>query len=110
MIFDFGALCRRDTSNIVEFDLLELASTQGKWDFDAMISLRLGRLHAATTLGSVCSYVLYVDCRCHNFYVIQRELRALGNDFAVDRNERASIVVEAIAVTPLLIGIQVYPS
>lgn len=39
--------------------------------------------------------------------VVERELRALGDDAAVEGDEGAAIVVEAVAVAALLVSVQV---
>jgi hypothetical protein len=54
------------------------------------------------------SNVLDVNSRGNHFYVVQGELRALSDDFAVDRNESATIVVKTISITSLLVCVKVH--
>ena len=64
-------------------------------------------MHIATGLCPMCTYVLDVDRRGHDLDVVQAELRALRDDLAVQRDHRAAVVVQAIAVAALLVRVQV---
>ena len=75
-----------------------------------MIALRASRLVAAAACRAVRADVLDVDCRGDYFDVLERELGALGDDAAVDDDEGAAVVVEAISVAPLLVRVEVYAS
>ena len=55
----------------------------------------------------VRAHVLHVDRRAHDLHVVERELRALGDDLAVHGDERAAVVVEAVAVAALLVRVEV---
>jgi len=61
----------------------------------------------STTPGSVRSNALEIDSGRDDFDVVERELRALSDNFSVEGDEGASIVVESISVTSLLIRVEV---
>jgi len=50
---------------------------------------------------------LQVDRGGDNFNVVQGELGALGDDLAVEGDERAAVVVESVAIAALLVGVEV---
>lgn len=56
----------------------------------------------------MCTDVLDVNGSSDDLDIVERELGALGHDVAVHRDHWAAIVVESVAITPLLICVQVY--
>lgn len=53
----------------------------------------------------MCSDALQVDRGRDDFDVVEGELGALGDDLAVEGDEGAAVVVQAVAVTALLVGV-----
>jgi hypothetical protein len=51
----------------------------------------------------VSAYSLEIECCGDDLDVVERELRALGYDLAVHDNHTATVVIQTIAITALLI-------
>lgn len=95
-------------NKVVEIlDAVIFATRQCKIDLDAVVPLGAGGLHAPAADRSVRTDILKVNSRRNYLDVVQRELRSLGNDLAVDGYHCTAVVVEPIAVTALLVRVKV---
>jgi hypothetical protein len=110
MIVDVDETCGSQAHCIFFPILVKPAACQGEGNLHAMVPLRFGSLHAATTFGAVGANVLNVDSCSDDLDVSQRELGSLGDDTAVHCNEGAAIVVQSISIATLLVSVQIYPS
>ncbi|KAI3479823.1 hypothetical protein L1887_58119 [Cichorium endivia] len=88
--------------------LLGLAQVEIDIDARASFADRLAhRLHATALGATVRAHIVQIHRRRDDLHIVERELRALRDDDAVDRDERAAIVVEPVAVAALLVGVQI---
>lgn len=103
-------------SNQIRFRHFELdqvvrtRATESALDFNPLIGWRSRRLKTSTTRGTMRSHFLDIDRRCYDFDVVERELRALSNNHSIDGDEGTPVVIESIAVAPLLIRIEINPT
>lgn len=88
-------------------DAVEIATREREVHLYAFVPLSGGSLHTSTADCTVCTNVFEVDGRCYYFDVVQRELRTLSDDFAVNDDESTAVVVEAIAVATLLVRVEI---
>lgn len=110
MIVYLDVSCASQTDGILFLVVVKSSTGQGKWDLDTVISLRFSSLHTAAAFGTMSSDVLEIDCRSNHLNVTQRELGTLRDYATVHGNEGATVVVKAVAITALLVSVQVYPS
>jgi hypothetical protein len=57
-----------------------------KVDFDPVVGWRLHGLEGSRRGAAVCPHLLEVDRCRHHFNVLQAELRALGDNLAIDHD------------------------
>jgi hypothetical protein len=55
----------------------------------------------------VSTHFLDVDSGGNDLDVVERELRALSDDLAIEADEGAAVIVETVAVASLLVGVEV---
>lgn len=77
---------------------------------DALETLGLSSLDTSRAPPTMSADFLNVDRGRDDLDVVERELRALRHDLAVDRDERAAVVVESITIASLLVCVEVYSS
>lgn len=87
--------------------VMRFSSAQRQLDLDALVGLSLGSLHRARAGTSVRAHIFEVYRGGDHFDVIERELRALADNVAVDDDQGTAVVIEAVAVTALLVGVEV---
>lgn len=56
------------------------------------------------------AYFFNVHSSSDHFYIVQGKLGALSDNFTIDDNHGTAIVVESVAVTALLVGIEINAS
>ena len=108
MIAHFGE--RADDKLTEVLDLVSPRTGEREVDLDAVVPLRAGCLVATAARRAVRTHILQVDRRSDDLDVLERELRALGDDAAVHDDHGATVVVEAVPIAPLLVCIEVYAS
>ena len=91
-------------------EVVPFARAEGRLDADARVALGHGGLEAPAAACAVRAHVLDVNGRSDDFYVVQRELRALCDHPPVHDDHRAAVVVQPIAIAPLLVSVQVNPA
>jgi len=83
-----------DRFRSIGFDqMLALPNRQSSIHFDPLIGRRLNSLHLSRAGSSVRANIFNIDCCSNDFYIIQRELRALSYDLTVHCDETATVVV-----------------
>jgi hypothetical protein len=79
-----------------------------KVDFNARIAFRAGSLVAPRVLAdAVRANVFNVYRSRNNLNIGERELRTLCDNGPIECNERTAVIIEPIAVTTLLVGVEV---
>jgi hypothetical protein len=113
MVPDFITLAERLVVRLLDRDLTIVLDparlAQRKVDLDTLIALRARRLETPAVLPrAVRADLLNINRGRHDLDVVEAELRALRNDGPVERDHRAAIVVQPVAVAALLVRIQVH--
>ena len=89
-------------------DGVEFAAGERDGRLNAVVTLCAGSLHATAALGAVCAHVLDVYRCGDDLDVSEGELGALCDDAPVQRDHRAAIVVQSVAVAAALVSVEVH--
>ena len=101
-------LVRQRRRPVELLDHVELAAGERNGRLDAVVALRAGGLHAAAAPRAVRTHVLDIDRRGDDLNIREGELRALCDDTPVERDHRAAIIVQPVAVAALLVRVEVH--
>lgn len=77
-------------------------------DDNPTVGFRLNTLHSSTAVGPMRTDCLKIKRSRDDFDIVQRELTALGDNFAVECDESGTVVVQPVSVATLLIGVEIY--
>jgi hypothetical protein len=61
-----------------------------------------------TDAASVCADFFNINGRCHDLNIVETELTALCNNFAIYDNHTAAIVEQSITIASLEVAVKIY--
>ena len=101
-------LVRQHRRPVELLNCIEFPTGESDVRFDAVVALRASSLHAPAAPRTVRTHILNVDRCGDDLYVCEGKLRTLRDDATVECYHRAAIIVQPVAVTSLLVRVEVH--